>query len=115
MDDRLQKALDQANYNLTIQTQKKNLQFRFQNAITYSVHGGTFTVTPQLIAFVDALSRNEITDSVIIDDRGNPIMIPDVADFLETIISTYQEATNEFYAEMTKLRKARTTKASVGL
>lgn len=115
MDDRLQRALEQANYNLTIQTQKKNHQLRFQNATVFSTEGGTFTVSQQLISFVDTLIRHDQETAVLIDDRGNPIAIPDLKAFLEQIITIYMEATNELLVNMAKLRKARTAKLAVGL
>jgi type II secretory pathway component HofQ len=115
MDERLQRALEQANYNITLQTQKKNHQLRFQNATAYAAHGGSFSITQQLIAFVDALIRNKQKDSIIIDDRGNPILVPDLKVFLAEIIAIYQEAANELHLSMEKLRKARTTKLAAGL
>lgn len=116
MDERLQKALEQANYSITIQNQKKNLQLRFQNATTYSVNGGTFTVDQALIGFTHALiARGTTQDVVVIDARGNPILIPDLTAFLDTITTLYWDATNEFFSQMEKLRKARTTKQAVGL
>jgi hypothetical protein len=115
MDERLQRALEQANYNLTIQTQKKNYQLRFQNATVYAAHGGSFVVTPELIAFVDTLIRNNMTDAVLIDERSNPIAVDDLQEFLTAIISVYQEASNELRVNMELLRKARTTKLAAGL
>lgn len=115
MDERLKSALEQANYSVTIQTQKKNHQLRFQNALSYSAEGGTFTVSPALISFVDTLIRNDMADGILIDDRGNPILIPDLKAFLATILDLYQQAANELRSNMEKLKRSRTTKATVGL
>lgn len=114
MDERLEKALEQANYAVTLQNQKRNLQLRFQNALTYSTGGGTFTVSRELISFVHALSQTSAS-GVLIDDRNNPVAIDDLKAFLETVTGVYQEAANDFLAGMTKLRKARTTRQSVEL
>jgi hypothetical protein len=64
---------------------------------------------------VDSLVRHGETSAVIIDDRSNPIMIEKLGEFLAKLVSVYQEATNELFTGMEKLRKARTTKAAVGL
>lgn len=115
MDERLKTALEQANYSVTLQNQKKNHQLKFQNSLSYSTDGGTFVVSPQLISFVDTLIRNESTDGILIDTRGNPIFIADLQLFLTTIIDIYHRAANEFLSNIEKLKLARTTSSVVGL
>jgi hypothetical protein len=112
MDERLERALEQANYVITIQSQKKNIQLRFENAMSYSVNGGTFIISQELIAFVNCMMAQH-TDAILIDVRGNPILIEDLGSFYDQIMQRYTEATQEFYTEYTALRKARTTKAAV--
>lgn len=115
MDDRLEKALDHANYKHTLVQQKENIKLRFQNATILGKNGGFFTVTPQLIVFVDTLIKREHTDTVLIDDKETPIHISDLEDFLGEAMSLYAEATNEYYTEYEKIRKARNVKSIVGL
>lgn len=113
MDERLEKALEQANYIATIQNQKKNIQLRFSNNSLYSVNGGTFMVDQQLIAFAKAMIHHD--NIIVIDQRGNPILIEDPSKFYDEIVSKYIEATQEFYTSYSQLRKARNTKAAVGI
>lgn len=113
MDDRLQKALEHSNYQFTLNQQKENIRSRFANALLYAQNGGLFTVSPALIAFVETLSRLGHTDAVITDNKGNPIRIDVLADFLEDIVSTYVEATNEYYTEYEVIRKARSVKGAI--
>ena len=115
MDDRLAKALEQANYSVAIQTQKRNLRLAFTNALTFGHNGGTFVASEKLISFIDALLRADNGSEVVIDERGNPVMIDDLSAFYLRVVETYRTAANEFYAGYEKLRRARTTKAAVGV
>lgn len=115
MDDRLQKALEHVNYKATILQQKDNLKVRFANALLHAEAGGIFTVTQQLVCFVDCLIRQGQDSAILIDDKGNPIRIDDLRRFLDKIASVYAEATNEFFCDYETLRKARNVKSAVGL
>ncbi len=115
MDDRLQKALEHSNYKVALASQRENMKLRFANTCIIGKNGGLFTVNPTLISFVSLLVQREQTTAILIDDKGNPIRIDALDDFLDDIISTWNEATNEFFSEHEKLRKARTVKAVVGL
>lgn len=108
MDDRLTKAIQHSNYKVTVYNQKETLKLRMENLLTYAHNGGMFNVNEQLIAFVDVLIRKEQTEAVLIDSRQNPVLIKNLGEFLDEIISKYFEATNEYLAEYEKIRKART-------
>jgi hypothetical protein len=86
MSERLTKALEFANYRLTLNNQLVSLRSKLQTKLIYSINGGTFTITRELITFVDSLIRQKnTTDIVLIDNFQNPIMIEDLEDFLENI------------------------------
>jgi hypothetical protein len=110
MDDRLTKALEYSNYKVTVFQQKQNLKLHLENLLTFAHNGGIFKITQELISFVDALLRREITEVVLIDSRENPVKIANLQDFYDTILSQYFEATNEYHLEFEKLRKARSVK-----
>lgn len=114
MDDRLAKALEHANYRATLATAKKNLELKYQNGLIFAHNGGSFTVTKELINFVDYLIRQDNDEAVLVDDRNNPIRIDDLETFLSSITSVYYKAVNSYYAEYEKLRKARNVKTIVG-
>ena len=115
MDDRLEKALEHANYKSTIEIQRKNLELRYQNALLYSVDGGTFSANMELINFVDFLIRNGQEDAVIIDAKNKPIMVNDLVEFLAELSSVYFEASNQYFMEFEKLRKARSVKLALDI
>ncbi len=108
MSERLTKALEFANYRLTLNNQITALRSKVQTKLIYSINGGTFTISRDLITFVESLIRKDYkSDVVLIDNFQNPIMIEDLDDFLENITSKYFEVTNDFHAEYIKLRQAR--------
>lgn len=115
MDDRLEKALEHANYKSTIELQRKNLEIKYATALLHSVDGGTFSVNMELINFIDFLIRGEHEDAVLIDVKNKPIMVRDLRKFLTDITSVYFEASNQFYMDFEKLRKARSVKLAIGL
>jgi hypothetical protein len=115
MDDRLQKALDHAHYKTTIAQQRENIKTRFQTALLYAHNGGIFTANSSLIGFVDALIQRGESEAILIDDKEKPVAVSDLSSFREQLFSIYFEATNEYFSEFERLRKARSVKAAVGV
>ncbi len=114
MDDRLEKALEHANYKATIAEARKNLRLKYRNDLLYSHNGGIFTASPGLISFLDSLHRNGQKDVVLIDDKENPVMIDNVLEFTKAVADVYFAASNAYQHEFSKLRKARNIKTVVG-
>jgi len=53
MDKRLEKALEFSNYMVTLNNQKRILKEKFRENIVHYHNGGQFTVTQDLITFVN--------------------------------------------------------------
>tara|TARA_R110000803_G_scaffold166037_1_gene229395 strand:+ start:62 stop:409 length:348 start_codon:yes stop_codon:yes gene_type:complete len=102
----LTKALEFANYRVTLNNQQAQLKAKTQSLLSYSINGGTFTIDLILITFCKQLIDNSQTEVVLLDIYNNPIKV-DVESFYEEIISRYYEVTNNYYAEYEKLRKSR--------
>lgn len=115
MDDRLEKALEHANYRSTIELQRRNMELKFQNDLLHSQDGGTFSANRELIAFIDYLIRDGQVDAVIVDAKSKPVLVSDLPAFLAALTSAYYSATNRFYSDFEKLRKARSVKLATGL
>jgi hypothetical protein len=107
MSSKLSKALEFANYRTTLNVQHNALKAKVQTLLSYSTNGGTFEISHELISFVKMLIDKEYSNAVLLDVYQNPIMIDNLNDFLEEILSRYFEAVNEYHAEYTKLKKAR--------
>lgn len=115
MDDRLEKALEHANYKSTLETQRKNLELRFQNSLLHSIDGGIFKASTELINFIDILVRDGHEDAVFVDMKQRPIHVQDLQKFYNDIKNVYFTAINEYYSEFSKLAKARNVKLALGM
>jgi hypothetical protein len=107
MTSKLTKALEFANYRLTLNVQHNALRSKVQTLLSYSTNGGTFEISQMLISFVQTLITQGHTKAVLLDVYNNPIEIVGLDDFLDEILSRYFEATNEYHAEYSKIKKSR--------
>jgi hypothetical protein len=106
MGAKLNKALEFANYRVTLNNQQAALKAKTQSLLSYSINGGTFTVDRELITFCKLLMDNKKKTAVLLDIYGNPVQV-ELKAFYDEILSRYFEATNDYYVEYEKLRKAR--------
>ena len=109
MSEKLTQALEFANYRITLNNQRAILKARVESLLSYSIDGGTFTIDPGLISFVKTLKDSGLETTVLLDVYKNPIQV-EVSEFLDEILSRYTEATNDYYAEYSKLSQARSVK-----
>lgn len=107
MSNKLSKALEFANYRTALNLQHNNLKAKVETLLNYSINGGTFVISQELICFVELLIKKNYTSSVLLDVYKNPIQIEDLEEFLDEILSRYFEAVNEYHADYTKLKQSR--------
>lgn len=108
MDERTEKAFQVANYFATLSSQKKVILEEFNQKLIHYQNGGTFKITRELIAFVKLmLDRGIDTDVMLLDDNNIPIKIDNLAEFYETIFSSYFEAINEYASKYHSIRTKR--------
>jgi len=110
MDERLEKALEFANYRTTLSNQKRNIRSRMQVLQSVQYKTGSFVADEKTISFVDALLRSDKKNAIVIDTKENPIEIDDLSEFKDSLISAYTEASNEYKIQMDKIKKARNIK-----
>lgn len=114
VDQRLADALAAANYRSTLNLQKTNAQLKLQRSLLFSIGGGTFKVSKELISFVYALIGSGNDSAVLLDDNNNPVDIEDLAEFLSCIVNIYHESVNEYMLEYKAITKSRNVKTLVG-
>lgn len=110
MDDKIQKAFDIADYMATLAAQKQVLKEELNQNLLHFQNGGTFTITRELILFVNLLKGVD-NRAVLVDDNNIPVEIEDLALFLETILSKYQFAINGYHTKYLKIKYARTVES----
>ena len=107
MDERLEKALDFSNYMVTLSNQKRILNEQFIENTLYYYNGCQFTITKELINFVNLLNENDNDNTVLIDDNNIPVNIDNINSFLIDILDVYFSASNTYLTEYNKLKSQR--------
>lgn len=116
MDERVQKAFDNANYMATLVSQKNILKEELAQNLLYYENGGTFTASKELINFVKTLlDVGYLENVVLVDDNSTPINIENLKIFFDKIISVYFESVNEYYTKHNSLIKQRKIESLVDL
>jgi hypothetical protein len=86
----IEPALEWAQYQQTLNNQRALLRQRFESQCVLGYAGGLFKVTPEWLAGVDPDSE------WVLDHRGLPINIPDVADLIARARETYNCALSDY-------------------
>jgi hypothetical protein len=107
MDERLEKALDVANYMVTFNNQREILKQEYKENLIFHYNGFKFTVTLELINFVYMVNSMELGQIVLIDDNQNPCIIENVSVFKDDIFDVYFRASNLYNEQFSKLKKQR--------
>jgi hypothetical protein len=115
MDERLEKALEFSNYLVTLENSKRILKEQYQESLIYFHNKGQFTVTMQLISFLQSLLQLKQTETVLIDDNDIPIEIQDLKKFVIEVMNIYFHANNKYLIEYNKLVNQRSTKDLIDL
>ena len=115
MDQRLSDALAFANYRLTLQAQRQNIQARTEAALLVSYQNTIFRADANIISFVDAHQRLSTNPLFVKDQSNNAILIENPAEFVAALVKAYDLAMQLEHQEQQKLKQARTTAKIVGL
>jgi hypothetical protein len=115
MNDKLSKALDIANYMVTLANEKKIILEEYKQNLIYFVNGHTFFVSKELINFVKTLIDLGQTDAVILDDNNIPVDIENLAQFLETLLSVYTSSVNQYQTKYQSLKNNRSVESILEL
>jgi len=115
MDERLARALDFSNYQITIETHRKNLESRIKKIRTVYYGNGVFTADLTHISNLNTLvSLGKESDVIIEDTNNNPIMVDSVSALSLKLIEAYNQSLNELIVGSTKINKMRSVKSLMG-
>jgi hypothetical protein len=116
MDEKLSKAFEVANYMATLSAQRRIILEELNQKLVHYVNGGTFKITTELITFTKTLlDLGQEADVVFIDANNMPVVIVDVQDFFDTIVSKYFESINEYSAKYNDIKSKRKVQDIVSL
>jgi len=116
MDERIEKAFEVANYMATLSNQRRVILEEYNQKLVYYINGATFKVDYNLINFAKNLVDIGQTENVVFVDANNqPVIIVDVQDFHDNLLSAYFEAVNEYQTKFAEIKKKRNVKDLVEL
>lgn len=101
MDQRLQQAIDFANYAKTLANQKKLALQNFKDNCIFYFNAGKFILSQEFISFVSLIKDEDI----VLDANNIPVTIEDSDNFRQLVTEAYQKALfeyNEQYHSLTK-------------
>jgi hypothetical protein len=81
------------------QEAKLYLQEKYTSYLIFTLQGGSWTATPELISFL----RNSKPKTILVDNFKNPIEV-DTKLLLEKMENVYDSVMQEWYTELTKLQ-----------
>ena len=108
MDQRIEKALEFANYRATLANQKQRLEEQCEANLNFAFNGGLFKIDQTLISFVYSFVCQGKESMIILDANGTPVELEDLKSFHDTITSRWFESVNEYnrqYQELANKRK----------
>jgi hypothetical protein len=111
MEERLQEALSFANYKQTLNNQLHKLRLKTEGMFMIAESGGKFTVSQELICFLDYTVRSGLSEVVLLDDNKSPVRIADTTLFLKKVSDRYFEVTNDYFREAQSIKKSRAVKS----
>lgn len=107
MDQRIEKALEFANYRATLANQKQRLKEQCEANLNFAFNGGLFKIDQTLISFIDCFVSQGKESMVILDQNQTPIEIENLQDFHDTITSRWFESVNEYHRQHQELANKR--------
>jgi predicted HTH transcriptional regulator len=115
MEERLQKALEFANYRQTLNNQLQKLKIRSEGMLIFAKNGGSFTINRELICFLDYLNTAGMKEAALLDDNNTPVLITDIPEFLKDVTKRYFEVTTDYLKEYQEIRKSRSVRSILDL
>ena len=107
MDERLEKALNAANFSVTFNNQKELIKQQFKIDVEYHENGHRFVTNLDLVNFLSTLLSLNINETILIDSNENPYFVEDIGKFRQSLLNVYFQASNKYYQDFNDLKKKR--------
>ena len=109
IDQHLESALSFAQYQTTINQQRRLLKEKFESDTVIAANGGLFKITQEWLGSFDT------ANNWYIDTNGNPTHIENPGEFLAEARTIYRQAVAKYGEEFGKLRTQRSVKTLTDL
>lgn len=107
MDERIEKAFQTANYMASLSNLRKVAIEELNQSLIYYFQGSSFTITRELITFVNTLISANQQEAIVLDDNNIPCDIKNLEEFFTKILSIYSEATNNYLIRYSEIKTKR--------
>lgn len=107
MDERIEKAFQTANYMASLGNLRKVALEELNQSLIYYSQGSSFTITRELITFINTLISVGQQEAIVLDDNNIPCDIKNLAEFFTKILSIYSEATNNYLVKYAEIKTKR--------
>jgi hypothetical protein len=108
MDERIEKALEVANYMATLSNQRRIILEEYNQKLVHYVNGASFNITPELITFTKTvLDLGRTEDVAFVDANNFPVVIKNVQEFFDNIVKIYFESTDDYAIKYSALKNKR--------
>jgi len=78
--------------------------------LTCYINGGVFRAEPGFIAFIGEIITSGYESAPILDVNNNPILIEDLVEFKNTLLSSYTEVVYDYWQDWENIRTERDLK-----
>lgn len=106
MDERLEKALQTANFMATLNLSRKTAFEEFKQGLIFYHNGCSFTANLETIANLTSLCSHT-KSAIIIDNNNIPMEVANLKDFLDKAVTLYKTESEKYYAKHSNIKKQR--------
>jgi len=106
MDERLEKALQTANFMATLNLARKTAFEEFKQGLIFYQNGCSFTADLETINKIHLLSLNSET-AIVIDNNNIPMEVTDLKDFLNRCLTLYKKESEKYLDKYNNIKKQR--------
>lgn len=114
MDERLEKALQTANFLASLNLVRKNTLEEYKQELIFYHNGCSFIADLQFISQIHCLKQNQ-SSAVVLDINSIPCSIDDLEKFCQTCFDTYNQASQDYHTKYQNIRKQRNLKNLIDL
>jgi len=114
MDERLEKALQTANFLASLNLVRKNTLEEYKQELIFYHNGCSFIADLQFISQIYCIKQNQ-PSAVILDINSIPCTVNDLEKFYQTCFDTYNRASQDYNKKYQSLKKKRNVKNLVDL